>query len=404
MAVNPASASGSAGRLLAGPGVPGLRTLRSARFRLVVALTLATVAALVLGSVLLRQASDPNGQFAFDFAAYHAAALDLAAGRSPYDPQMLAGPIPSQGEVLYKYPPLLAQVLTPLAALPLNAAAAIWLVAQGLMILAGVWLAARAGGAAQSAETLAGVAVAAMFFLPCFDTLWKGNVSGVLALAVGVAIAGGAAGGFGAAAAALVKTTPVVLLLPAIAAGRGSWLGMAAWLPMVALSIVASPGAWHDFVRVLPNLVTGASVYATNVAPHSLVAFAWPAAPALVEAVRLAALGAGGAALLRAALLARRPGRWPAAVTLAVAALLLLPSATWYHYLAVVLPVAAFHWPRLPARGRVGLLAAGTAVSFGLVWLPLAAAGAAAMLVVSLWAGVGSRPDARPLPAAGAAT
>ena len=287
MAVNPASVSGSAGRLLAGPGVPGLRTLRSARFRLVLALSLSAVAALVLGSVLLRQAADPDGQFAFDFAAYHAAAVDLAAGRSPYDPQMLAAPIPSQGEVLYKYPPLLAQLLVPIAALPLSAAAAVWLAAQGLMILAGVWLAARAGGAARSAETLAWAAVAAVLYLPCFDTLWKGNVSGVLALAVGVALAGGAAGGFGAVAAALTKTTPVVLILPALAVGRRSWLGLAAWLPVVAVSVAVSPGAWHDFVGVLPNLVAGASVYATNLAPHSLVALAWPGAPALAEAVRL---------------------------------------------------------------------------------------------------------------------
>jgi len=151
-------------------GWPGVRALRSARFRVLLAGVLWLAGTVVLGAILLRQAVSPNGQYAFDFQVYHAAAGQIAAGYSPYDPSMFAGPIPAQGALLYKYPPLLAQLLVPLAGLPLGLAAGIWFLAQGFAVFAATWLAARAGGAARSAETFAWSAVATTFFLPIFDT------------------------------------------------------------------------------------------------------------------------------------------------------------------------------------------------------------------------------------------
>jgi hypothetical protein len=362
-------------------GRPGIRTFRSARFRLSLAALLWLAGTVVLGAVLVGQANDPAGQYAFDFGAYHAAAADVAAGRSPYAADMFTGPIPAQGEVLYKYPPLLAQLLVPLAALPLGSAAAIWFVAQAAAILAGVWLAVRAGGAASSIETFAWCAVAATFFLPNFDTLWKGNVSGFLALTVAVALVGGTAGGAGAMAATLIKTTPVVMLVPALFAGRRVLIGIALALPVLAVSVLLSPGAWLDFMRVIPNLLNGPSVFANNMAPHSLMATALPTLPLAADIARALAVGAGVAALGASVVLARRlASGWPAAVSLAVAASLLLPSATWYHYLAVLLPLAAFAWVRATRGQRFALLAGAGGITLGLAWFPLVVVGATTMV------------------------
>ena len=363
---------------------PGLRTLRSPRFRLLLAAALWLIGSAVLGMVLQRQIANPAGQYAFDFQAYHAAAADMAAGRSPYDAIMFAGPVPAQGAVLYKYPPLLAQLLIPLAALPLAAAAATWFVGQAAAILVGVWLAARAGGAPRSLETLCWCGVAATFFLPNYDTLWKGNVSGFLALTVAVALLGGDAGGLGSAAAALLKTTPVLMLPSALVAGWRHWLGLAAAAAVAAAAAALAPAAWSDFVRVLPNLVAGPSHFTTNLAPDSLLSFALPEAPLAAAAMRWLAIGVGVVAVAASVIVARRAGGWPAAVVLATAATLLLPSATWYHYLAVLLPPAAFAWPRASRRARIWMVVGAACVVVGVGYLPIAVAGAAIVATATL--------------------
>ncbi len=108
--------------------LPGARTLRSSRFRTVLALALILVGAVVLGYLLVRQANDPKGQWAFDFATYYEAAGQMASGQSPYAPVMFEGPIAAQGDgaQLYKYPPPLAQLLVPLAGLPMGTAALVY--------------------------------------------------------------------------------------------------------------------------------------------------------------------------------------------------------------------------------------------------------------------------------------
>ena len=298
---------------------------------------------------------------------------------------MFAGPIAAQGALLYKYPPLLAQLLIPLAGASLSFAAAVWLILQALLILSGTWLAARVAGAPRSAETLCWCGAAATLFLPDFDTVWKGNVSGVLAFFVALSFVGGAGGGLGLAAATLLKTTPVVMLPAAFVSGQRFLRGLAVAALVTLVSVLLAPYAWADFVRVLPNLVSGPANFATNLAPDNLVSFALPAMPMAAEVVRLACVVVGMVAVVLSVLVARRAGGWPAALALGVVALLILPSATWYHYLAVLLPVAAYTWPRATARARLVLVTGGASVSFGLAWLPLAVAGATLLLATAVW-------------------
>ena len=64
--------------------------------------------------------------------------------------------------------------------------------------------------------------------------------------------------------------------------------------------------------------------------------------------------------------------------------MLLLPAATWYHYLAALLPVAALAWPAAGTRARLSLLAAAALITVGVAALPLATVGAVALVGVVL--------------------
>ena len=365
---------------------PGVRTLASPRFRLLIAGTLAILGVLILGAAMLRQAADPTGQFGIDFGDYHGAARALLETGHPYAPEMLAGPVDAQGLERYRYPPPLAQLLAPLAGLPVGTAAAVWLLAQAVAMVAAVWLALGAAGVPRHPERAAWSVVACLVFMPVFDTLWKGNVSGFVALIVALVAMGGATAGVGAAAGTLLKVVPGTLLPLLLADGRRAVLaGLAAAAVVVGLSVLVTPTAWADYAVVLPNLLGGSADYATNLAPATLADRAGVAAP-ISSVVRLITLAAAILLTLAAPIVAWRHhgfhGR-AAGVTLATAAMLLLPAATWYHYLAALLPVAALAWPAASVRGRLGLLAAAAAIAVGVAALPLATLGATVLLVLA---------------------
>jgi hypothetical protein len=379
--------AGSAPRILS---LPGVRTFRSRRFREVTGAGLWAIGLVLLGRTLAAQVGDPAGQFAIDFADYHGAAREMVDGRTPYAPAMLEGPVPSQGQGAYRYPPPFAQLLAPLTALPLTVAAWLWLALQAVLIFASVWLAGSLGGARPSRERFLWTGVAATYFLPAFDALWKGNVSGVVAFQVAALAAGRVPGGFALASAALLKVSPVALV-PALfvrgASGRRAELvGLALGTAVIVVpSFLLFPGAWLDYGRVLPNLLAGSTDYLTNLAPASIVDTRLPMAGALVGVLRLVTVAIGLAAVLLAAWLARRPDGWHAAISAGVVGMLVLPSSIWYHYLVVLLPVTALAWPVASTTGRVGLVAGALLVYGGFArWLPLATLGAAVMVVVAL--------------------
>jgi len=148
-----------------------------------------------------------------------------------------------------------------------------------------------------------------------------------------------------------------------------------ATLAVLVPSVLLAPRAWADFIHVFPNLLAGDSVYPTNLAPASMIALAVPDAPLAATVVRVGVIGLGIALIAASVLLARRPNGWAAAVTCGVAAVLIIPSATWFHYLAVLLPLAAFAWPRARARARLAIFGGALLVSLAIAWLPLAVVG-----------------------------
>lgn len=366
--------------------LPGFRTLRSPRFRTVLAGTLLIVAVVILGLTLARQAADPNGQFGIDFGDYRAASQRLASGQSPYAPEMLQGPVGAQGVDRYRYPPPFAQALLLLLVLPAGTAAVAWLVVQLVAAYGAVWLATGMAGARRSVERALWCGVAVACFLPVFDTLWKGNVSAVLALQAVLIAAGGALGGASLATAALLKVSPAVLTPLAFAGDRRCLIASLGAASLIGgTSFLLAPAAWADYVRVLPNLLAGDSAQASNLSPWAmLLTLGIPAGIATLVrgASLLTAVGFGLGGLL----VARGQGGWQAAVALGTIAMLLLPSQLWYHYLLVLLPLAALSWGRASTRLRVALLAAAAAVSLGIAWLPLATLGGAALAGLSLCA------------------
>ncbi|HET7677515.1 MAG TPA: glycosyltransferase family 87 protein [Candidatus Limnocylindrales bacterium] len=351
------------------------------------AATLWAVGAVMLAAILARQAADPGGQYGFDFATYHRASAEMLSGRSPYAPEMFRAPVPAQGPgaQVYKYPPVFAEALTPLAVLPLPQAQLAWLLLQTMLVVAGVWLAGSAGGLAATPERLLWSGVAATWYLPIFDTLWKGNVSGLLAFMVGLGALLGLRAGAAAGLAALIKGTTLTLVPMALLAPGSARRGLAIAAGLGIVSLLIAPGAWLDYAAVLPNLVAGSAAFPTNLAPDALVsqhgpdAIRWLAGP-----IRLVTVALGVGFLLAGCRAARATQLWPLALTCGVAAMLLLPSSIWYHYLALLLPVAALAWSRATAGGRIAMVASGALVSAALAWLPLAVLGAAGMLAASL--------------------
>jgi hypothetical protein len=369
--------------------LPGIRTFQSPRFRLVVAVTIWLVAAFILAAFLVRQAANAeHGQYAIDFVVYYQAAADVAAGTTPYAPEMFTDPVPAQGALLYKYAPIFAQLLVPLTAFTFPIAAAMWLIVQGAAVFAGTWLAARLGGMPRTLEAFCWCGAATTLFLPNFDTLWKGNVSGILALLTAVALVGGASGGVGVVSAGLLNTTPVVMIPGALVAGRRVLVGLLVGVAAAVVSFAFAPAAWVDYVRVIPNLVSGPVFFETNLAPDIQVQLAVPSMTALATLTRIAAVATGIAAVLLSIVVARRADGWAAAVALGASATLILPSSTWYHYLAPLLPLALFAWPRARQRVRAVLLCGAAGVTLGLALLPLAVAGAFVMVggtLLTVW-------------------
>lgn len=353
---------------------PGLRAFGTSRFRIALATLLIVTATLLLGSLLLGRAASPTGQFGIDATDYLTAAERISRGESPYAPAMLVGPVDSQGTDRYRYPPPLAQVLVPLASLPTQAGLWVWSALGLAAIVASVLVALRTAGQLRLEPVLWSL-VAACLFLPVFDSLWKGNVSGLLALLVAIAAVGGAAGGAAVTLAALLKVVPVVFA-PAwlVVDARSRRALLATGVGVVALSVLLSPGAWRDYLTVLPNMLAGSADEATNVAPWSMAARSG-APDWLASIVRLGSIALALLAVACSVLVIRRPGRLPLAAALCSIAMLLLPAALWYHYLVVLLPLAILAWPRATRGARAGIVVGGLCVSGGVAWLPMATIG-----------------------------
>ena len=334
---------------------------------------------------------------AFDLELLLRAGRDVAAGRSPYDPAMLAGAAPVAERLFYSYPPVVAQAMALVAAIPSPVTFVAWTLAAiaGWAAVAAA-LARRFGGAAAwTPAEVAGSAIALTPLLfPFAIGLLFGNLDVFFPLLYGLLLLGvvplasraaSAAGGVPAAIAGITKLHPgslgLWLLVRAVRsaeARRALAAAIVAGVAILAVSLaVGGTGPWADYVTVV-RAGSGADL----VDPRN-------GGPAAQLAMLLRGGGAEAESLARTlqipvtllALAATACAAWwledvVASLAWGATASLVILPVTWYHYPSALLPFALV--ALLRARGTAAartttalLVVAGVVAAIAIAWLPL---------------------------------
>src|SRR5919107_3469669 len=173
-------------------------------------------------AVRLLSATPPMA--GFDLELLLAAGRDVAAGRSPYDPALVAGAAPVAERLFYSYPPVVAQILSIVAGVPSPLMVTIWIAsAVGALALVAVGLARRIAPDVSAAAVAASVVALSPLVFPFAIGLLFGNLDVFFPALFGLVLLGvipgstrraSVAGGV-AAAAAVAKLHP---------ASIGAWL------------------------------------------------------------------------------------------------------------------------------------------------------------------------------------
>lgn len=369
--------------------LPGIRVFRSARFRVLVA-GLVVLAGVVLNLMRLLAFDLGDPAVGLDFAAYYRAAEQVASGASPYARAQVGGSVAAYCRDCYLYPPVLAQVLQPVTLVSLETAKLVWFAVGYAAAFASTWLATGIGGAPRSLERLLWVLAAVLMFDAVGSAVWGGNIGNLVALCVTLVAMGGLVAGVGGALGALLKVAPATLLPAVFVAERRSRVALLVIMAIVAgVSFLLAPQAWLDYPSVLAGVFSDPSEGAANLSLSQGLSSAGWESDALL-AVRLSMLALGVVLVIASVWSARREGGMPMAALLGSVAMLIIPGTLWFHYLAVLLPLAAMAWPRARLAVRSTMLAGAVLVStnplledWRLVWL-----GATLMLVSSglvLW-------------------
>ncbi len=264
--------------------LPSLRTFpaRAARALRPAAPWVALAVALALLALALTLDMVSRGEVGADFRSFYLAGRAARVRADLYDvatltrlgaSQKLGRPYP------YLYPPFFAYAMTPLAALPAAAAAALWSVTGACVLGAGLAVHVRtlhraheapgaAGGGTRGAAELATLAALLLALLPLRDNIAMGQVNLVVLGAVLLALGALAAkrdmlAGTALAVAALIKVTPAIFLLLFLARRRyraaAAFCGAMAGLAAATLALGALP-AWARYRALLPSLQPGETV------------------------------------------------------------------------------------------------------------------------------------------------
>jgi alpha-1,2-mannosyltransferase len=293
----------------------------------------------------------------YDFNTYYLAAVGLHGGYDIY------GMMQDRGQerwaalaqaagvadyaVPYLYPPLTAQLVLPLTALPYRTAGLIWLLLSSVAMMGAMYLVGATSGRSY------GPALGLLLLLlsvPALTTLYAGQVNGFVLLALAVAVAGlqrrnaWLAGG-GVAVAAMLKVTPLLLL--GYLLWRRQWqaaavaaVGMAALLLASLASFPpATLGAYAgNFLRTgRPGELF---VYPPNQGISGVLGRLLTGLLAEPEIYRLYLLAAAAVVLITLAVLwppRRLAHDWPYEVGLLLCAVSLITPYVWYHHLVVLL-------------------------------------------------------------------
>jgi len=356
----------------------------------------AVIAVLAVAYRLVQLPATPPDHVGYDFRFYWTAARQLLDGQSIYSAQQLAGPYPPQGQEGFLYPPPLAALVTPFAAVfPTDPIPALWIWSglAAIVLVATVVALARSehlGGRLPIVDGgWAWLLVAAAFALPpVIDELVNGNVhlflAGLFALAwLGLRrhdATGDRAAGIALGVATVIKLFPGLLLVWLVLRGRWRPVGWSI-VGILVLSLVTLPitgiQPWLDYPTVLANMAAPIDVSA------SLSPTVWLAPVIGFGTARLVVLAIVLVALAWVARRADERTGFAAAVVLA----LLATPALWTHYLSILvvpllLALGAGVAPALVALAYL-LLSAGYQAALGdAVWITVRLLPTLGMLLV----------------------
>lgn len=332
---------------------------------------------------------------AFDLELLLQAGRDVAAGRSPYDPAMVAGGVPGAADLFYSYPPPVAQAMSLFAAVPSGVMfAALWALAIAGLASGAALVSRRLDPGRSVAATLVPTLAVAPLFLPFGIALLFGNLDAVFPLAYSLVLVAAVApsprasvaGGVALGLATVAKLHP---------AGLGPWFvgrlvrerqdGQPIASARLILAAVGTVGAvlvlsllaggadlWRDYVPVAGAASNARLLDARNVGPAAQLALLLGGDEALVRALHVPVALAAIAASLLAGWAVK--DRLSGIAVAGIASLVLLP-VTWYHYPTALIPfaIAAIVRARRTAAAQrtTALIAAATIVAtLSIAWVP----------------------------------
>jgi hypothetical protein len=302
----------------------------------------------------------------------------------------------------------LAELLRPIAHLPLPRAATIWLLLSHLMVLATAVILWRTLRGRTTSAALAMMLAAGLLFQPLFENLSYVQIGILLLLILAIAAAlhlrstarANAGAGAWVGLATVFKITPILVapaLLPvgwarrryaagAIREGVVGIAGLAATIAGLVLAmLVLVPHTADFFTQVLPHIGGGTTVYENKSFPSMVGRFfdltgevepSWGLAAPDSKLVTLAtmAIFLGSTVWLAAVTRPRAGMNWTARAAVFAAFVAAMPIAstiTWRHHLVVNILAMALLLPALwpisgPAASRAGrwLLAASYPLSY----------------------------------------
>jgi hypothetical protein len=330
----------------------------------------------------------------FDLELLLRAGRDVAAGRSPYDPAMVAGAAPVAERLFYSYPPIVAQFMAIFAGVPSGVMLVVWDTAAvaGLAIVVGLLGRRFAPDLAPSRVVIPVLCLTPIIF-PFAVGLLFGNLDAFFPALYGLLLLGIAGerggwapvvGGAAATVASVTKLHPASLVLwlavrafKSDVARRALLVALITGVAIVGVSLLlGGKSLWSEYVAVVRAGSGADLVDPRNAGPAAQIALWTGGGEAFARTLQIP-IALLALAVTVAAAWSRRDAveslAWAAA-----ASLVILP-VTWFHYPAAMIPfalVALLRARHTREAGRVAaLVTAATVVSIiaisalPLVWL-----------------------------------
>jgi len=329
----------------------------------------------------------------FDLELLLGAGRDVVAGRSPYDPALVAGVAPVAESLFYSYPPVVAQAMVLVAWIPSPVALVAWDLAAvaGLAVIAAA-LGRRLAPARPTASIVIPVVALAPLCFPFAIGLLFGNLDvffpllyGAMLLAVMPGTSSAAAdraGGVALAAASIAKLHPASLV---------AWFGVRGLgrdrrsARVLAVAVVLGAGlfavsllvfgvaTWADYLAVVRAGSNADLVDVRNAGPAVQLALLLGQDDRFARTAQIAVTAT---VLVITVLAARRGGDPVERLAWAAAASLATLPVTWFHYPSALIPfglAALLRSSGTPAAGAVRGWIAGALVmaALAIAILPL---------------------------------